>query len=488
MNRNVKVKKQMLRRVVLLLICSIAVCLLPACGISQETGFPDLEISQTGGTEPTQSSVTEPTGPSTSRSLTVALPLGSDSLDSVRLLFLAKESGLIIQEPGQYIGQQIALEDLQQFDSDLTINLVAVTPSTGATPEQIRLWQSSGSMPDIVYCESAADAGLSNILNLNDLLYENQLLTAKNVFVPVLENCREGQVLYGIPYYASLPVIYFNSSLMGQLQLQQPANEWTWQDFLSFSDLAKQAMNVAEPATSFVTDDPSALLKWLPASFDADAGYAMWDGQAFRFDQPAFSSAAAWLQDYADAGYTMLNLTAEERLAVLGTLDPILGSKVLIWPGESSDLDNLQKDGLQVGSNLMPAGLTLSVKPLVISKNCTQPQLAADFAAFVALDADSLLLQSRYQVFNGLVPLVKDTTVWQTVVGGQNKATMLLPLFDQMSSIDCSAQQLTAGWREAIQDSIGAFGSQLILEKSQITRKNIIDQMMTAAGNALQED
>ena len=182
-------------------------------------------------------------------------------------------------------------------------------------------------MPDIVYCESAADAALSNVLNLNDLLYDNQLLTAKNVFIPTLENCRSGQILYGIPYYASLPVIYFNSNLLAQLQIQQPIDEWTWQDFLLFSDQAKQAMSAEEPAVNFVTDNPTDLLKWLPSSFDANVGYAMWDGQSFRFDQPAFSSAAAWLHDYADAGYTMLNLTAEERLAFLGTLDPVIGTQ-----------------------------------------------------------------------------------------------------------------------------------------------------------------
>ena len=93
-----------------------------------------------------------------------------------------------------------------------------------------------------------------------------------------------------------------------------------------------------------------------------------------------------------------------------------------MWPGESSDLDGWQKDGLQVGSNLMPTGLSLSVRPLIVSKNSAQPQLAADFAAFIALDADSLLLQSRYQIFNGLVPLVNDTMVWQTVVGSQKQS------------------------------------------------------------------
>lgn len=488
MKHNINLRRHKLRHVVLLLICMTAVCLLPACQFSQETGFPDLETSQTSNTGPSQTNGTTPTDSETGRSLTVALPLGSDCLESVRLLFLAKESGLINQEPGQYIGQQIAIEDLQQFDSDLTINLVAETPPTGATAEQIRLWQNSGSMPDIVYCETAADAGLENVMDLNDLLYGNQLLTAKNVFVPTLENCREGQTLYGIPYFATLPVIYFNSTLMGQLQLQQPANEWTWQDFLDFSGLSYQAMQTEEPSTKFVVDNPAELLNWLPASFDANAGYAMWDGQSFRFDLPAFSNAVDWLQEYADAGYSMLNLTAEERLAVLGTLDPIIGSKVLMWSGETSDLDDLQINGLQVGSNLMPTGLTLSVKPLVISKTCAQPQLAADFAAFIALDADSLLLQSRYQVFNGLIPLVNDALVWLTIVGGQNKATMLLPLLDQMSSIDCSDQQLIAGWRQAIKDSIGGFGSQLILEKSLKARNNLIVQMTTAASQVLQEE
>ena len=93
MKHDMKIKKQILRRVILLLICWSTACLLPACGISQETGFPDLVTTQSGSNEPSQTSETTPSGTETGRSLTVALPFGSDCLESVRLLFFAKESG-----------------------------------------------------------------------------------------------------------------------------------------------------------------------------------------------------------------------------------------------------------------------------------------------------------------------------------------------------------------------------------------------------------
>jgi hypothetical protein len=164
-----------------------------ACKSQGTANFPTLATSVPTVTN-SQPSGTEQTVPATTRQLTVALPLSQDALKAVRLLFLAKESGLLKQEPGQYIGQQLQIEDLQQFDSDLKIKLESVPLFTGATLMEISVWQASALLPDIIYCQDIAGSlGLDQVLPLDDLLYDNKLLSATHIFASVINGCRVDQ-------------------------------------------------------------------------------------------------------------------------------------------------------------------------------------------------------------------------------------------------------------------------------------------------------
>jgi ABC-type glycerol-3-phosphate transport system substrate-binding protein len=512
-----------------LLACLLAAGLLTACELADATGFPLLETSVTGDSSTTQASVTQPNGTSSDR-LKVALPCGRDTLEAVRLLYLAKKSGLLNQEPGQYIGQQIDLEDLLQFDDKMAIDLVTVSATTGATAEEVSIWRAAGTMPDIVYCLSAASTiGLAKTLDLNNLLYDNQLLSAGHVYSPALENCRAGQVLYGIPYLASTPVIYINQALLTQLGLVIPAKNWTWPDWLAFAAQAQQAIDAAglgaTPAilaglkdnpeklnaqlakSVFVMDNPADLLAWLPASFNKNAGWAMWNGGGLQFGQTAFLDATHWLQGFSGAGNSMLHLDAAQRLTALGALDAVQSGRVLLWPGDSADLGVWRQTGLTVNVCLMPSGMPpkggenstnaanlpatgnipIKVRSLIVSQSCINPALASDFAAFFALDADALLMQSRYQVFEGLLPLVRDAVVWNAIVGPQAQRSQLLSLMDKLPDAYYSGQQLQAGWDKAIKASLGMYGPQILLATRQ-QEKTLLDKMIQAGKNALQEE
>ena len=54
----------------------------------------------------------------------------------------------------------------------------------------------------------------------------------------------------------------------------------------------------------------------------------------------------------------------------------------------------------------------LTVYPLCVSSNSKEQQLAADFAAFVSLDRDALLLINRLEPKLGYLPLVYSSEVW----------------------------------------------------------------------------
>jgi len=492
--------------------------LLTGCASDNGKGFPPLTTTSPDGTG---AETTTGTGPETSEpelQLTVAMPLDQEGLEALRLLFLARQSGLIKQEPGQYIGLQVLPDDLRQFDNGMTLTLIPVPAATGASTEQIEIWRGSGSLPDIIYSRAAAEmVGLDDCLDLTGFLYGNELLNAGRISIPALENCRKGQQLYSIPYLASFPVIYLNNSLLMQLQLEMPARDWTWQEWRTFADQAQQAIAQAGLAATpevidslndqedvlselltksvFLTDDLSSFLPWLPAAFDQTAGWAMWDGQQFDFANEAFASAVQWLSEDYSLGYSTLHLDEVQRLAAFNAVDAIRSGRVLMWAGDSADIDSWRQAGLQVKACLMPIGLTeakgrlpISVRSLSINANSRLPELAASLAAFIAMDADALLLQSRYKLYSGLSPLINDQMVQQTLLAGQADWSWLLQFTNQLMNASCSGQQVNQGWDRAVSASLGDYGPALLQAVDRQERLAVIKAMTQAAQLILQEN
>ncbi|HAL74656.1 MAG TPA: hypothetical protein DCM45_06165 [Clostridiales bacterium] len=502
------------------IIVSLLMCLslLASCagGIGQE--FPPLTTTSPDNTglEPTTGTGSETSEPELQ--LTVAMPLDQEGLEALRLLFLARQSGPIKQEPGQYIGLQVLPDDLRQFDNGMTLTLLPVPAATGASTEQIELWRGSGSLPDIIYSRSAAEmVGLADCLDLTGFLYSNELLNANRISIPALENCRKGQQLFSIPYLASFPVIYLNDSLMMQLQLNMPARDWNWQEWRAFADQAQQAITLAGLAATpetisslandeealnellikaiFVTDDLSSLMPWLPAAFDPSAGWAMWDGQQFDFESEALDNAVQWLSEDYLLGHSTLHLDENQRLKAFNAIDAIRSGRVLMWAGDSADIDSWRQAGLQVKACLMPIGLEeangrlpISVRSLSVNTNSHLPELAASLAAFIALDADALLLQSRYKLYSGLSPLINDPMVQQTLLAGQADWSWLLQFTNQLMNASCSGQQVNQGWDRAVAASLGDYGPALLQAADRKERLTVIKDMIKAAQLILQEN
>jgi ABC-type glycerol-3-phosphate transport system substrate-binding protein len=497
------------------LACLLLLTVTAGCAGQGTNVFPTLGTTAPSQNPSTQPSDSKPTASSDEPHLTVALPLSEEATRVVRLLYLAKKSGLINQEPGQYIGQSINPDDLGQFDKGLTVTLDPLPLSTGATLLQVSLWQASAQLPDIIYCQDAvASLGLDQVIPLNSLLFDNPLLSAAHVYPSMLQSGSVGDALYGIPFLASTPLVYWNKNLLTQLGLDLPLATWTWRDWQELSTAAQQAIDSlgfgATPQTlqqladtpellsarlvqaRFVTDNPAAALPFIPASISQSAGYALWNSQAFQMDDPSFKAAATWLNDYTHMGYSLLHLTSEQRLAAFGASDTQQAwttGRILFWLGDSSDIASRQQDSIPLAAVPLPAGpldgdgvsnqtaagtpaageavtarrLPLTVRSLFIGKQCQDPQLAADFAAFIALDADSLLMQGRYSLYEGMFPVIQDSYVWDALVGRQAYGSILHTLRDRLPEAYCSGQQQTANWQAVMQILEQAEGQALLL-------------------------
>ena len=518
-----------LRRGLTLAMCLLLVLLAPACQLGYSTDFPLLPTGQAMPSGSQASGETTQNANVSQQSLRLALPVGDKALPLLRLLYLAKKSGLLKQESGQYIGQRIDLEELQQFDSGLKLHLETVPLASGATREQLTAWQAAANMPDIVYCQNAAaSVGLSAFRNLASYLYSNRLMAASHIYASVLDSVRVGDAIYGVPYLASTPLIIMNQTMLSQFTVSQPITNWSWVDWRNLISQIQQAIRksglaadqqllaslAADPENlaialgkaEFVLEDPSELLTYLPASLSLDAGWAAWNGTAFDYAGANFSRAALWLQQALPDGSSLLLLDAAQKKTAFPNQTISQSARILMRIGDSTELSAWQEQKtFQVTAYLMPAGptepaanaadvsktdlllsqrLPLKVRSLLVSQHCRDVALAADLAAFLALDADALLMQCRYQTFDGLVPVVRDNLVWQTMVYGQRNGQVLALLQARMPQAYCSGQQLFSRWDSIIKAAIGQSGPQLLTASDPTAFAVMLAQLIAAAQNA----
>ncbi|HBP37252.1 MAG TPA: hypothetical protein DD640_00610 [Clostridiales bacterium] len=365
-------------------------------------------------------------------------------------------------------------------------------------------------------------------------MFASSLLSADYVLPAALESCRQNQVLYGVPYLASVPLIYLNQTLLRSYSQATPEMNWSWGDWQAFTAEWQQTISEAgqsadrealaalaeEPEklaallqqSVFAIDDPVGLLNFLPAALSLSAGWSTWNGSRFSFDQPAFAQAVDWLRQALPQGSTPDHLDPDQTLAAFGSAtaaaDRILSGRILMWLGDSAEIAAWHRQkSFTVTECLVPAGpisadsgqsadnpaeltaeellirlkIPLQIRSLLVSQKSDDPVLAADLAAFFALDADSLLLQSRFQLYEGMVPLVLDSVVWEAMVGRQLEGNRLIGLLDQVQHAYCSGQQLAVNWDKVLENTLGAYGRQILLAEEQAELDSLMAQLIQAA-------
>jgi hypothetical protein len=509
-------------------VCLVGL-LAAGCSLDNPSAFPTLGPQLTTvTTAPIGSETTAATsGPSSSDplTLTLAVPFATEVAEALRLLFLARESGLLVQEPGQFIGQNLQLDDLRQFDGPLTLDIITVSAATGVAADQVRTWLASASLPDLVYCQSAAAVpGLDHLLDLSDLLFDQDLLSVQRVFPVASESVRFGQRFVGIPYLFSVPLIYYNQDLLDQLSSRAPTVSWTWAEWQQWLADVQQTISAAglgltdtdlerfqtEPdelaahlrQAILAAENLADLLPFLPPSVAQETGWGTWNGYTFVLTDPSLHAATEWLRQIAQAGYSDHHLTEEQVQLVREQGSLRLRQRVVSWVGDSTDLAYWhQQTDLDISESLIPSGLLsddpdstartarrtpVRVRCLAISRTTPQPDLAVRLACFLALDQDALLLQSRFQVYEGLFPVVREPVVWAAMVGRQPFGSRLQDVSHVMASAYGSGQQVLGSWQAVMTQALGDWGARCLASDDPELLPELLDEMAAAARSLLQ--
>ena len=440
-----ELRKSLRHKAASMLSLLIGVSFIGGCSISGTDPFP--KVAQPTESASVSSSPAVTTGselPTETTSsgmpvLRVAAPITNDTAQYLLKLYTAKQKGIL----GEGVdGSNVSLQVLDSVKPDFSVEILQ-TPSSGVMDDTLKRWGESEIYPDIVLSASLSSLCASgSVIPLTDYLASNPLLVPTDVYRPMLEALSIDGELYGIPYSASAKILFANRDVLLKAGINTVPFEMDLTSFLSFSESVSNLNSETTllPDRLFAFYEPSELLPFLPSSYSESADWFMFNGSAFEFNAGSFRKAVQFLRSYVSAGYSVESLTPEQRTEAYATLDPRLSGNVAMWVGSTEDISLWTNTAFTVSISQLPsenkekeAALPLTVYPLSITSSCTNPQLAADFAAFIALDTDAILLTVRLEGSDGMLPVVTNDGVWEAMVEKQTFGGNLMLLKDKMN-------------------------------------------------------
>lgn len=452
---------------ILLLITGL---LLTACQPSDDLIFPELILESDHSDDPF------PTGQKISfldqladqpRHLTVALPLGSDALELLRLYFIASYSGRLAISDDRLTTFSLTLEQLQIYDAPLELSLETVSFDTGATDDQLRRWTASASLPDLLYLDLPHLTSINDrLMDLTDLMAGSHRLASDQIYAGLLSQAFGETGRFGLPYLISTPLLFADPTFFTSSESSPQNQDLNWSDFYQLSqgiadelirtdrylsdELFDQMQSWPQQARQqrfdrarFVLAQEQQLIPWLPSQFDASLGWmAEQDGQ-WTIEHAAMADAWQWLAGYAMAGLGEHHLDLRQLAQAGLDRSEDRDERAVLWFDDSAQLTRWTRRG-EPGAVAMlaPSGFDardqrseddtpsprpdqtsapLPVQPryLAVSQTSEEQVLAGQLALLLAADPAALILQSRIQLYEGFFPIVQHEIVWDMTVGRQ---------------------------------------------------------------------
>lgn len=419
---------------VLLVLLAVCVACVPADAIvfptSGSTARPSGPIPTTAGPEPTLPQ----------RPITIATGYSREVAEYLGMLYYSRISGVFPTNGNEWIGDTVNLDELAQFRDSFPVEALQIEPG-GAGESRIRAWAAAGRLPDLYLSDCiAACAANGWAADITSQAGTHRLLNGLSLYPVMVEGSKSGARLFGIPISFTIPVLMYDRDAVRTAGLTPPAaGGWDFGTFVS--DLEVVAGNnqvdispaTTEPATRDrpevvpLLSTAEGLLELLPAGMDTSLGWAAWTGSGFGFDREAFREAAAQVEGLILAGLT------SDRAEADGS------DSTAIWLGDSSQLaeERLSLSG-RLGLTRVPfLGIErtgVRVQTLCVSPEAARTQSIVDFALFIALDPDALLLASRFGQQEGYLPVSRIDRVWEKTMQSWPSASFFQdcrPLLDQ---------------------------------------------------------
>ncbi len=443
-------RERLLRRRFLPILACISL-LFTGCFASTSDPFPKVTQPVSEETEITNPSSLTPTPTQTIdpslQELTIAAPISDDTANYLAKLYTLKNSVGLDENVS---GANIDLSVLDAVTADYSVEIVQ-TPSTGASEAMLDQWETAGIIPDIILADSLSSfSEKKTIISLSDLLAGNSLLSPDRIYYGMFQSCMLGDEIYGIPYSATGQVVFVNMEVLNRAGIEQVSFDL---DMDTLSQIASQVQATSTKDTpldqkDFTFDKALDLLMNLPSSFDNTLGWLTYHDGGYSFDGQPFADSVSYIRSFVSDANSCDSLSSEELVEAFSSLDPRLSKRVAMWVGSSDEvsiwsitmpytLQIARIPTLTMDDEFSPA---LTVYPLCVSGASDTPQLAADFASFLALDEDAILLSQRLENTEGFLPVISSSTVWNAYFSESEFGSELAQFRDNMDQATYSPQ------------------------------------------------
>lgn len=229
------------------------------------------------------------------------------------------------------------------------------------------------------YAELGAILDISEMLNADD----SPAADLSDYFEEILKTAQYNGSTYGLPWISQPVMLYYNPQLFADAGIDEPTEDWTWDDFLS----AAEALTDAEAGvygTSFNSWPPIHMFIW-----QAGGETITPELDACPIDTPEAIEGA---QFYADIIYNEQYAAPESAIAEQGFGEMAKAGKVaMFYGGATDDLDyahTKDEKNAEMKMALVPSGPTGRTTfswtaSTVINAGTENPQAA--YKALVAL-------------------------------------------------------------------------------------------------------
>ena len=344
--------------------------------------------------------------------LTVALPYSTKTVEYLYKLYSAKKAGYW---DDSFSGSTVEMSYLDAMVTDVDLQNIYI-PNEGVSPDTVLSW--GDEQPDIFLTndlKTTADEGLC--ISLDEYLCDNKLLNTDNVYLSALKSLIIGGELYALPYYSTVPLIYGNKDLA-------PAKGNP--DFRCSLDKFDLFIRSIDPKDGkiVILSKGYQMIPYICSAFDDDcelSSYMLYKEYLSKMDKSSiiFSKVIDYIK-----GLYYEGLTANS--ADDGT-DPVISRNCALWIAPSSDIElwdsyypnKLYFMQLPVYTSSDDAIPYLTLFPICVSEQSANKEAAADFAAFLALDEDAVMLADRLEHKPGFLPLIASNEAWDQITSDQ---------------------------------------------------------------------
>jgi len=408
------------RLLVCLLSVSVALCSVFSGCTKGNDEFPSVTFPEDTSATTSASSTASSTVPDVDiNRITVASPYSDSTIRYLAKLYYCKKHNMM----GENTGMTISLDYLDGIDPDFIVESV-LTPAEGATVDTFSLWNSDDNAPDVFLTSQVTEMKNNDyIIPLNDLVSGNPLLSTGRVFISAVEQDMYDGVLYAVPYYSSVMMVFGNSEYIpssGKLTFRSGTEQF--KQYLKSIDSEYDCIPLSSARD---------LIPYISSAFRGDVRSSFMLNEEYRINK---DKALVSMNDTLD----YINGIYEEKLSADYTAEssnPVFSRNAGLWIAPSSEITNWQQyypAGIYLASipgsdqtkNVIPMTTLYS---LCVNKRSSNKVFASDFAAFMALDSDARSLAERLESFNGFLPSINSADLWDKIMSD--------PVFGQAAGI-----------------------------------------------------